>query len=80
MIDRLSIDDQFRNTVADGWAKKLAADTSAQTDPRPYYDLLSQGGLVTLPTTAGWVAQLKETRKFPDAAVDFASQSGCTVL
>lgn len=65
VMDRLSIDDQFRNTVADGWAKKLAGDTNAQTDPRPYYDLLSQAGLVTLPTTAGWVAQLKETRKIP---------------
>jgi hypothetical protein len=65
VMDRLSIDDQFRNTVADGWAKKLAGDSSAQTDPRPYYDLLSQAGLVTLPTAAGWVAQLKETRKIP---------------
>jgi hypothetical protein len=65
VMDRLSIDDQFRNTVADGWAKKLSANVNAQTDPRPYYDLLSQAGLVTLPTTAGWVEQMKETRKYP---------------
>jgi hypothetical protein len=65
VVDRLSIDDQFRNTVADGWAKKLSTDTTAQTNPRPYYDLLSQAGLVTLPTMAGWVGQLKETRKIP---------------
>jgi hypothetical protein len=65
VMDRLSIDDQFRNTVADTWAKKLAGDTGAQTDPRPYYDLLSHAGLVTLPTSATWIDQLKETRKIP---------------
>jgi hypothetical protein len=69
VMDRLSIDDQFRNTVAVGWANKLAGDsntqTSAQTDPRPYYNLLSQAGLITLPTAAGWFDQLKETRKIP---------------
>ena len=65
VLDRLSIDDQFRTTVADSWAKKLSPDTTAQTNPRPYYDLLSQAGLVTLPTTAGWTSQLKETRKIP---------------
>jgi hypothetical protein len=65
VMDRLSIDDQFRNTVADGWAKKLSTDTTVQTNPRPYYDLLSEAGLVTLPTAAGWAGQLKETRKIP---------------
>jgi len=65
VIDRLSIDDQFRNTVAAGWAGKVSGDNSVQANPRPYYDLLSQAGLVTLPTTAGWVNQLKETRKIP---------------
>ena len=65
VMDRLSIDDQFRNTVADGWAKKLSGEQNAPSDPRPYYDLLSQAGLMTLPTTAGWASQLKETRKIP---------------
>lgn len=65
VMDRLSIDDQFRNTVADGWAKKLSTDTNVQGSPALYYDLLSEAGLVTLPTTAGWVDQLKETRKIP---------------
>jgi hypothetical protein len=66
VLDRLSIDDQFRNAVVDVSAKQYAGDAStAQTNPRPYYDLLSQAGLVTLPTSAGWPNQLKETRKIP---------------
>jgi len=75
VLDRLSIDDQFRSTVVQGWAQKLLLDgngqnangqpASVQTNPRPYYDLLSQAGLITLPTAAGWFGQLKETRKIP---------------
>jgi hypothetical protein len=69
VMNRLSIDDQFRNTVADGWAKKLSGDAGTQTNPRPYYDLLSQAGLVTLPTAAGWYKQLTETRKIPGMVI-----------
>jgi hypothetical protein len=65
VMDRLSIDDQFRNTVAGDWAKKLSPDANAQSDPHAYYDLLSHAGLITMPTTAGWAAQLKEGRKIP---------------
>ena len=68
VMDRLSIDDQFRSAVVDISAKQYASngDTSAaKTNPGPYYDLLNKAGLVTLPTSAGWVSQLKETRKIP---------------
>jgi hypothetical protein len=66
VMDRLSIDDQFRNTVVDISAKQYAGNTGTpQTDVRPYYDLLSKTGLLTLPTSAGWTTQLKETRKIP---------------
>ena len=66
VMDRLSIDDQFRSAVVDVSARQFAGSASeAQTNPRPYYDLLSQAGLITLPTSAGWPSQLKETRKIP---------------
>jgi hypothetical protein len=66
VMDRLSIDDQFRNAVVDISAKQYAGNASAaKTNPRPYYDLLSQAGLVTLPTSSDWMSQLKETRKIP---------------
>ncbi len=66
VMDRLSIDDQFRTAVVDISAKQYAGNASAaQTNPRPYYDLLSQAGLVSLPTSADWTSQLKETRKIP---------------
>jgi hypothetical protein len=36
VIDRLSIDNQFRNTVADGWVRKLSTDTTGATViPKP---------------------------------------------
>ncbi len=66
VMDRLSIDDQFRSAVVDMSAKQYADNTSAsKTNPQPYYDLLSKTGLVTMPTSVGWVSQLKETRKIP---------------
>jgi hypothetical protein len=66
VMDRLSIDDQFRNAVVDVSSKQFAGNAgTAQNNPRPYYDLLSQAGLVTLPTATGWISQLKETRKIP---------------
>jgi hypothetical protein len=72
VMDRLSIDEQFRTTVVEASAKQFAGNDNtnagtgtAQTNPKPYYDLLSQAGLIMLPTSAGWVNQLKETRKIP---------------
>jgi hypothetical protein len=65
VLDRLSIDDQFRNSVVDISAKQYAGNTGASSDVRPYYDLLNKTGLITLPTSAGWTSQLRETRKIP---------------
>jgi len=66
VLDRLSIDEQFRNSVVDTSVKQYAGSTGAPSaDVRPYYDLLSKTGLITLPTSAGWTSQLRETRKIP---------------
>ena len=73
VVDRLSIDDQFRNAIVADAAKPLSDQTKRASsnpetyaaDPKPYYDLLNTAGLITLPTTRNWAAQLKDTRKYP---------------
>jgi hypothetical protein len=81
VIDRLSIDDQFRNTVVSASAKDYydqtgvksqsaatkpgEAGATANVTPGPYYDLLSKAGLITLPTNDNWFRQLKDSRKYP---------------
>lgn len=66
VMDRLSIDEQFRSAVVDAAARQYGGTGSAsQANPRPYYDLLSQAGLVTLPSNANWIKQLEEPRKIP---------------
>lgn len=71
VIDRLSIDDQFRQAVV-GTASKTMADYTQSSatgnynlDPQHYYDLLNSAGLVTLPTSSNWLKQLGEPRKYP---------------
>lgn len=81
VIDRLSIDDQFRNSVVAASAKDFYTETSAPTDahgvtaaggkpvpsvaPEAYYDLLGKAGLITLPTDRNWPSQLKDARRYP---------------
>jgi hypothetical protein len=81
VIDRLSIDDQFRNIVVSSAVKDFSSETGSKsgastvaTDngaaaqnvaPGPYYDLLSKAGLITLPTNSNWFRQLKDPRKYP---------------
>jgi hypothetical protein len=73
VVDRLSIDEQFRNAVVsdaaqamNDAAKQAAASTSAYNiDTHSYYNLLNSAGLVTLPTSKQWVDQLKDPRKYP---------------
>ncbi len=73
VVDRLSIDDQFRNAVVANAAKSLndsAAQAASSTqaynlDPHAYYNLLNSAGLVTLPTNQQWLEQLKDPRKYP---------------
>jgi hypothetical protein len=71
VVDRLSIDDQFRNAVVSSAAKSLS-DTATQAstnaykiDTHSYYTLLGTAGLVTLPTNSEWFTQLKDPRKYP---------------
>jgi hypothetical protein len=71
VVDRLSIDDQFRNgvvnkAISDFSTAKLSGDATEPTvDPHPYYNLLNQTGLITLPVNRGWVQQLNDPRKIP---------------
>ena len=66
VTDRLWIDDQFRSTVVTN-ATNTFSDQAKKDDinPRPYYDLLSQSGLITLPSDANWVNRIKDWRKAP---------------
>jgi len=66
VVDRLSIDEQFRTAVVDAASKQYANDTTpAKAISGPYYNLLSEAGLITLPTNATWKQQLFEPRKIP---------------
>ncbi len=81
VIDRLSIDDQFRNTVVSASANDFYTETKTPTAaqgttpaeakpvpsvaPGAYYDLLGKAGLITLPTDRNWPAQLKDARRYP---------------
>jgi len=66
VADRLWIDDQFRSAVV----SKAATDFSNDADkvnPKPYYDLLNQSGLITVPLDGfdGWLGRIKDWRKAP---------------
>jgi hypothetical protein len=71
VVDRLSIDDQFRNAVVTDAAQAMndaAKQASASTgtyniDTHSYYNLLNSAGLVTLPTSRQRVVQLNNPRK-----------------
>jgi hypothetical protein len=46
--------------------KEEAVDAGVpKVDPKPYYDLLSKAGLITLPTNGDYWKQLGEPRKYP---------------
>jgi hypothetical protein len=73
VVNRLSIDDQFRNAVVSDAANSLdkaTKDASTSTnnynvDTHTYYNLLNSAGLVTMPTNHQWFDQLKDPRKIP---------------
>lgn len=80
VIDRLSIDDQFRNSVVSASAKDFYTETAPPANgsgtsttgstvpsvaPGAYYDLLGKAGLITLPTDRNWPTQLKDARRYP---------------
>jgi hypothetical protein len=66
VANRLWIDDQFRNAVVSN-ATKDFADSKAETqvDPKPYYNLLNNTALITLPLDGHWFERLKDWRKLP---------------
>lgn len=73
VVDRLSIDDQFRSAVVTDAAKDLNTSTASAVktdgsyniDPHPYYNLLNSAGLITLPTNKQYLDQIKDSRKYP---------------
>jgi hypothetical protein len=72
VIDRLSIDDQFRNAFVDAAVKDYSTDTTAEetqspdkkVSPKPYYDLLGKAGLISMPG-GNWFQQMSDIRKYP---------------
>lgn len=76
VLDRLSIDDQFRNAVVTAAATNFNNNPQTQAniqngdiDPHPYYNLLNQAGLITMPTSSKWLDGLKEPRKYPGMVI-----------
>jgi hypothetical protein len=73
VVDRLSIDEQFRSAVVsdaakatNDAAKQAGASTGAYNiDTHSYYNLLNSAGLITLPTNRQWFEQLSDPRKYP---------------
>lgn len=68
VVDRLWIDDQFRNTIVKQATDDFSKSTSPNTDtvdPHPYYNLLNQTALITLPLDRDWPKRLMDIRKIP---------------
>jgi hypothetical protein len=66
VCDRLWIDDQFRNTIVSDAAKQFSENGSGmKADPKPYYDLLNNTSLITLPVDRNWATRLRDVRKVP---------------
>jgi hypothetical protein len=66
VCDRLWIDDQFRNTVVSDATKQFSqSGDDTKVDPKPYYDLLANTGLITLPVDRNWPGKLMDMRKVP---------------
>ena len=89
VIDRLSIDDQFRNAFVDA-VKDYSTDTTAEAaqsvdkkvSPKPYYDLLGKAGLISMPG-GNWFQQMSDIRKYPGLLLSillsaWARRSGTT--
>jgi len=72
VVDRLSIDQQFRDTIVAEAAKTVNANAQNPNDPksynidtRSYYNFLNTAGLITLPTNKQWPEQLSDPRRYP---------------
>ncbi len=72
VINRLSIDDKFRDDFVSAavqdysTAAKTEADKSPEkhVPPKPYYDMLGKAGLISMPGT-DWFKQMSDVRKYP---------------
>lgn len=72
VIDRLSIDDKFRDEFVAQAITDYSADAKAEeaqspdkkVSPKPYYDLLDKAGLVSMPS-GSWFKQMSDIRKYP---------------
>jgi hypothetical protein len=66
VCNRLWIDDQFRTTVVSDISQHFAqSGDDTKVDPKPYYNLLTNTGLITLPFGPNWAAKLMDWRKAP---------------
>lgn len=66
IADRLWIDDQFRSNIVNKATSDFSSNSANdKVNPKPYYDLLSQSALITLPTDGNWLARIKDWRKVP---------------
>jgi hypothetical protein len=72
VIDRLSIDDKFRDEFVATAVKDYSSDAAAEeaqspdkkVSPRPYYDMLGKAGLISMPS-GNWLHQMSDVRKYP---------------
>jgi hypothetical protein len=66
IADRLWIDDQFRSSIVTDATRDFSQKTASdKVDPRPYYDLLNNTALITLPLDRNWVKRIEDVRKIP---------------
>lgn len=72
VIDRLSIDDKFRDEFVASAVKDYSTDAAAEAaqvpdksaSPKPYYDMLGKAGLISMPS-GSWLRQMTDIRKYP---------------
>jgi hypothetical protein len=70
IADRLWIDDQFRSNIVNKVTTDFSSNPENDTiNPKPYYDLLSQSALITLPLDGNWLARIQDWRKLPGMAL-----------
>jgi len=71
IVDRLSIDDKFRDEFVTAAVKDYSTDAAAeaqspdkQVSPKQYYDMLGKAGLISMPS-GSWLHQMSDIRKYP---------------
>ena len=70
VINRLSIDDKFRDDFVSAAVKDYSAKAEQDQSqgenvpPKPYYDMLGKAGLISMPSR-DWLQQMGDIRKYP---------------